>query len=91
MSNLDFPDDFPKENCPFLEFEKERVTDRPTNHPSDRPTDTRSYRDRWTHLKRLQENIYGQTDICSEPQSKVFPRQNAQMQITILAIGVNSQ
>ena len=51
MSNLDCPDDFPKENCPFLTFEKKQVTDQRT----DGRTDTPSYRDGWTHLKKWEE------------------------------------
>ena len=40
-------EDFHKENFPFLAFKK-RITD----HPTIRRTDTPSYRDGWTHLKR---------------------------------------
>ena len=62
MSNLDCPDYFPKENCPFLAFEKNRLrTDHPTIRPSIRPsdgrTDTPSDRDGWTHLKTAAELI----------------------------------
>ena len=41
MSKLDCPDDFPKENCRFLAFEKKKTGYGPTDQPSDGQTHPR--------------------------------------------------
>ena len=44
LSKLNCTDDFHKENCPFLAFEKKKqVTDRPSIHPTDGRTDGRTH------------------------------------------------
>jgi len=57
MSNVDRPDDYNEENFPFLAFKKKQVTngrtDGPFDQPTDYSTDTTSYRDARTHLKRI--------------------------------------
>ena len=53
MSMLDCPNEFHRENSSFSAFQKNRLhRDRRTDRPTYRPTDTTSYRDARTHLKK---------------------------------------